>query len=174
MRKAALILLLVLGNLAGAAQEDTIRLKAGSSGRQTLVTDRAPQALYLGIGGSGPFLSFNYDRRFMKKVNGPGFTAGLGLWGFSGLTVFSVPVSVNYLLGKDSHFLELAGGVTFLTTGGKLFAGNSNQPRFIFHFNAGYRYQPSRGGFFFRGGISPLFAGGEYVISYYLGFGHNF
>ncbi|HVZ96625.1 MAG TPA: hypothetical protein VG847_07105 [Chitinophagaceae bacterium] len=175
MRETFLIALFVFSSAFLFGQTDTVRLRSISKEKKTIVTDRPPQALYVGLGGSGPILSFNYDRRFLKKVNGFGFTAGLGFWGVSGVSIFSVPVSLNYLAGKDSHFLEIAGGTTFLSAQGDLFSDNSSSSAaFIFHINVGYRYQPTKGGFFFRGGISPLFGQGEYVTSYYLGFGHNF
>ena len=156
------------------AQKDTVRLREISRDSKGVVTDRPPQAVYFLFGGSGPLLSVNYDRRFQKRVNGAGFAVGLGFYGESGITIFSVPVSVNYLFGNNSHFLEIAGGATFISGSVNLFGSNSSGSGFFYHINAGYRYQPTKGGFFFRGGISPLFFGGEYVTSYYLGFGHNF
>lgn len=158
------------------AQKDTVRLREISRNAKVVVTDRPPQAVYFLIGGSGPLLSVNYDRRFQKRVNGAGFAVGLGFFGESGISIFSVPVSVNYLFGQDSHFLEIAAGATFISAkSADIFGGGSSSGSGLFyHINAGYRYQPTRGGFFFRGGISPLFFGGVYVTSYYLGFGHNF
>ena len=67
------------------------------------------------IGGSGPILSVNYDRRFQRKVNGFGFAAGLGFYGVSGVSIFSVPVSIDYLLGRNFHFMEIAAGTTFIS-----------------------------------------------------------
>jgi hypothetical protein len=158
------------------AQKDTVRLREISRNSKSIVTDRAPQAVYFLVGGSGPLLSVNYDRRFQKRVNGAGFAVGLGYYGESGIGIFSIPVSLNYLIGRNSHFIELAAGTTFITATATDFfdEGSSSGSAFIHHINAGYRYQPTRGGFFFRGGISPLFAEGEYATSFYLGFGHNF
>jgi len=157
------------------AQKDTVRLREISKEAKGIITDRPPQAVYFMIGGSGPILSVNYDRRFQKRVNGFGFAAGLGFFGESGLSIFSIPVSLNYLIGRNSHFFELAAGGTFITAAvNDIFEENTSGSGFIYHLNAGYRYQPTRGGFFFRGGISPLFAEGEYATSYYVGFGHNF
>jgi len=158
------------------AQKDTVRLREISRYSKGIVTDRPPQAVYFLFGGSGPLLSVNYDRRFQKRVNGAGFAAGLGFFGESGISLFSIPVSINYLFGRDSHFLEIAGGATFISAkSNDIFGGGSSSGSLVFyHLNAGYHYQPTRGGFFFRGGISPLFYAGEHVTSYYLGFGHNF
>ena len=157
------------------AQRDTVRLREIQKNQRSIVTDRPPQAVYFQIGGSGPILSVNYDRRFGKKVNGAGFTAGIGYYSLLGISLFSIPVSLNYLIGKNTHFIEVAGGTTFATATSDLFSEESETgSTFIFHINAGYRYQPTRGGFFFRGGVSPLFGQGEYLTSYYIGFGHNF
>jgi hypothetical protein len=158
------------------AQKDTIRLRENSKFSNGVVTDRPPQAIYFMFGGSGPLLSVNYDRRFQKRVNGVGFAAGIGFFGESGTSIFSIPVSINYLIGRDSHFLEIAGGATYISARSTdIFGSSSSSGSLVFyHLNIGYRYQPSRGGFFFRGGLSPLFYGGDYVTSYYLGFGHNF
>ena len=159
------------------AQVDTIRLKtkSGSANIKT-VTDRPPQAVYFGIGGSGPIFSVNYDRRFGKKLNGVGFTAGLGFFGATGGSIFSVPASINYLFGKQNHFLELAAGATLVIgTSNDFIDGNSTSGSAIIgHVNLGYRYQPATGGFFARTGVSPLFFKGEYVTSYYLGLGFCF
>ena len=155
------------------AQHDTIRLKEIQKHSPIIVTDRAPQAVYFQIGGSAPLFSINYDRRFGKRVNGAGFAAGLGYYGESGISILSFPVSLNYLIGKSNSFIEVAAGVTFVSTKETFFV-NDNESLFFYHFNAGYRYQPTRGGFFFRGGISPIFVAAEFATSFYVGFGHNF
>jgi hypothetical protein len=175
MRRLLFFSSFILTVASVAAQKDTIRLRDIARSQKSIVTDRPPQAVYFQLGGSAPLLSVNYDRRFSKKVNGPGFAAGLGYFGESGISIFSVPVSLNYLFGRNSHFMELAAGGTYVSAAGDLFDfEEAENSIFIFHINLGYRYQPSRGGFFFRGGISPLFAQSEYATSYYLGFGHNF
>jgi hypothetical protein len=155
------------------SQGDTVRLKRTATENRVLVTDRAPQAVYFQLGGSAPILAVNYDRRFGKRVNGAGFAVGAGFFGGTGLTVLSLPVSLNYLFGRRSDFIEVAGGATLITGSADLFDASTESGSF-YHFNAGYRHQPAAGGFFFRGGISPLFFGGEYITSYYIGFGYNF
>ena len=157
------------------AQKDTVKLRDIQKSQKRIVTDRPPQAVYFQIGGSAPIISVNYDRRFSKKVNGAGFTAGVGFYSILGVSIFSIPASLNYLIGRNSHFVELAAGTTFATATSDLFTDETETGSvFIFHINAGYRYQPTRGGFFFRGGVSPLFAQGATLTSYYVAFGHNF
>jgi hypothetical protein len=178
MRKIlAVIVFTLLMHTYCFAQVDTIKLSQINKGPK-IVTDRAPQAVYFQIGGSGPILSANYDRRFAKRLNGFGFAAGIGFFADSEESVFSIPVSLNYLIGRKTHFIELAAGTTFIndtyedwwsSTG-----ENITETYFIHHVNVGYRHQPATGGLFLRGGFSPLFDQGDFVISFYLGFGYNF
>ncbi|MDQ6812116.1 MAG: hypothetical protein M3040_00020 [Bacteroidota bacterium] len=176
MKTSALTLALSLFSIASFAQKDTVRLKRTPFENKAIVTDRPPQAVYFLLGGSGPALSVNYDRRFGKRVNGAGFAAGLGFVGGTGISVFSIPVSLNYLFGRKSDFIEVAAGTTFITSSvDNLFEESTSKGSgFFYHVNGGYRHQPAAGGFFFRGGISPLFFGGGYITSYYIGFGYNF
>lgn len=175
MKKIIITFFAVLLTLISIAQKDTVRLREIQRSQKNVVTDRPPQAVYFLIGGSGPILSVQYDRRLSKRVNGFGFASGLGFYSLAGITIFSIPVSVNYLIGRNTHFIELAAGTTFVTATSDLFSTtNSSGSGFIHHINLGYRYQPTKGGFFFRGGFSPLFFQSETGMSYYLGFGHNF
>lgn len=175
MKPAIFILAFIFYVCTGFAQKDTIRLKKTSEENRVIITDRPPQAVYFQLGGSAPILSANYDRRFGNRVNGAGFTAGVGFWGGTGIAVFSIPASLNYLFGRKSDFIELAGGATFVTGSVDLFDDEENSGSgMIYHFNAGYRHQPASGGFFFRGGVSPLFFQAGYLTFYYIGFGYNF
>jgi hypothetical protein len=176
MLKAFLATIFLLSIIAIHAQ-DTIRLRDIGK-HTTIVTDRPPQAVYFQLGGSGPIISANYDRRFFNKVNGLGFAAGIGYWSESNFgantSIFSVPLSINYLFGRRNDFLELAAGATYISASADLFDSNDSESGFFYHVNMGYRHQPATGGFFFRGGYSPLFYKGEYQTSFYLGFGYNF
>lgn len=176
MKLGLLTIVFLLLASCSYAQVDTIRLKdRGPYADNKIVTDRPPQALYFGIGGSGPLFSVNYDRRFGKRLNGLGFTAGLGFFGGSGAAVFSIPASLNYLFGKQSHFLELAAGATFATAAFDTYYDDNESDNIVFgHVNVGYRYQPAKGGFFARTGVSPIIAGGGYFTSFYVGLGYCF
>jgi hypothetical protein len=176
MKSIILTLTITFFSIVAISQKDTVRLKRTAFENKRIVTDRAPQAVYFLFGGSAPVVSVNYDRRFAKRVDGFGFAAGLGFAGGTGASVFSIPVSLNYLFGRKSDFIEVAGGTTFISSSvDNIFDGSSNKgSEFFQHLNAGYRHQPASGGFFFRGGISPLFFSGAYFTSYYVGFGYNF
>ena len=156
------------------AQKDTVRLRDIEKNTKVVITDRPPQALYIQIGGSAPLFSANYDRRFGKRVNGAGFAAGIGFYGESGISILSIPVSINYLIGRSNNFIELAGGATYISAKESLFGSSDNTSLIFYHINAGYRYQPTKGGFFVRGGFSPIFTLDGYFTSFYLGLGHNF
>lgn len=110
MQKLQLLFILLLASsLSAFSQADTVHLKRREKA-DIIVTDRAPQAVYFGLGGSGPIFSFNYDRRFTRKLNGPGFAAGVGYYGESHTSLLSFPVSLNYLIGRKNNFFELAAG----------------------------------------------------------------
>ncbi|MBS1737660.1 MAG: hypothetical protein JSS98_13795 [Bacteroidetes bacterium] len=158
------------------AQKDTIKLREISREKKNIITDRPPQAVYFQVGGAGVLLSGVYDRRFLKRVNGPGFAAGLGYYGGSGFHIFTVPVSLNYLFGRSNHFVEVAAGGTYISAGDVGFFNDTpnSESGVIIHANLGYRYQPTKGGFCFRGGFSPLAYKGEGIMYYYISFGYNF
>ena len=175
LKLSCLMALLFLG-LNLFAQKDTVKLREISREKKEIITDRPPQVVYFQIGGAGLLLSGVYDRRFSKRVNGPGFAAGLGYYGFLGFNIITVPVSLNYLFGRSTHFVEVAAGGTYVSASEIGFFNEepSSQSTVIIHGNLGYRYQPTKGGFCFRGGFSPLFYQGESAMSYYVSFGYNF
>jgi len=174
MKKALLFLFFSFCVSLLYAQGDTVRLREISK-KHMIVTDRPPQAFYFGLGGAGPIMSVNYDTRFTNRVSGLGCAAGLGYFGVEDFSIFSVPVSLNYLFGRRTHFVELAAGATYFTGSNDLF-DDTETSGFFGHINIGYRLQPTNGGFFLRAGYSPLFSfsGGGNVPSMYVGFGYNF
>ena len=124
--------------------------------------------------GPGGLFTFNFDARFIKKENGIGFRVGvggtpLGTLGYSCNRGFqlSIPIGINYLLGKNKYLLELgAGAVPTLVGGTKVFClptpGSkkdffSDETSNYWYLLAGYRYQPVRKkGITYRVFISPL------------------
>lgn len=128
------------------------------------------RSLYGEIGGPGIF-SINYDRRF-RGEKGLGFRAGAGGIGFLNEGVFTVPVGLNHLSGKDGHYLELgAGGSLIIISDGEIF---DEQNSTVFgYLNVGYRYQPLKKGFTGRVFLSPIIAGGT-VFPFYGGISLGF
>lgn len=131
------------------------------------------KSVYFELGGPG-LASINYDMRFKPGEDGLGFRAGFGGFAVDGASLVTVPVGLNYLLGKDNrNYFELGAGATLVSAGddysGDTFSGTFG------HLTFGYRLQPANGGFTFRAAIVPIFGQGGF-IPYYAGlsFGYKF
>ena len=123
--------------------------------------------MYIELFGTGLLYSLNYEIRFAENWSGRvGFTQ------FSIPTIFEpeldlsvtgFPVLLNYLTGSNGHYFEMGAGVLILKislTGKELWLGmdvDGHANRVIGAAAFGYRYQPSKGGFLFRIGVTPLF-----------------
>lgn len=134
------------------------------------------QSIYFEILGPGATYSFNYDTRFQNSRDGLGGRAGISLITIEGNSVFTLPVMLNYLLGKDSKYFEMGIGATYI-------GFNSNDESVLFADDStifgtmvfGYRYQPTDGGFMFRTGLSPIYTQGNFTPYFpYLSFGYTF
>ncbi|WP_295672096.1 hypothetical protein [uncultured Mucilaginibacter sp.] len=124
------------------------------------------QNVFVELGGPGLYFSANYDTRFSKRRDGIGGRIGVGYLDNYGSSFTSVPVQLNYLLGKKSKYFEAGLGVTWV-----YFKAPGNVYSDIIYFNRtqggkstvlgtmtfGYRYQPVDGGFSFRASFNPLF-----------------
>jgi hypothetical protein len=175
------ILAVCFSTVSGYSQ-DTIHLKRQALSDR-LITDRAPQAIYTELGGAGLLLSLNYDSRFSKRVDGLGFRVGVGYSFTNDPSFFTVPVGLNYLLGRNGNYFEVGAGVTYVglsSNNGDAFVsiGNNdltNKTSFLFTtISFGYRRQPINGGFNFRGGFTPVFVEGQSGIAPYISLGYNF
>ncbi|HEV8079237.1 MAG TPA: hypothetical protein VGP43_00890 [Chitinophagaceae bacterium] len=129
----------------------------------------------LEIFGPGSLFSLNYDARFAKKEKGLGFRFGiggspLGIFGESCNrgSLISLPVGLNYLIGKNRHYAEFGGGYSLILISatkrgclgfkGSFFSDDTAPYGYIL---AGYRYQPiNKSGVTYRAFISPLFQPG--------------
>lgn len=175
------VLTLCLSTGTGYGQ-DTIHLKRQALSER-LVTDRAPQAVFTELGGAGLLVSLNYDSRFTKRVDGLGFRVGIGYSFTNDPSFVTVPVALNYLLGRKGNYFEIGAGVTYVTLSSNngnefISIGNNdlnNKTSFLFEtISFGYRRQPVNGGFNFRGGFTPLFVEGQSGIAPYISLGYNF
>jgi hypothetical protein len=118
------------------------------------------KGVYAELGGQSIVLSVNYDTRLLQSNKGFGMRAGVGTVFDPYSFGFTVPVGLNYLLGKDRNFLELGVGATYVH-----FQDKNQDSWFNFrkeNFVAtntwvGYRYQPPQKGVTFRAGICPFF-----------------
>lgn len=141
--------------------------------------DRA-QSIYFELFGAGGTYSFNYDTRFQNTLNGLGGRVGMSYIAVDGNSVFSAPVMLNYLLGKEGKYFEMGLGATVISFSSAESA-EDNDVLFIDESSLfgtmviGYRSQPVDGGFMFRGGLAPLFGQGNFIPYYpYLSLGYSF
>jgi len=169
-----LLLSLSLCCQQGFSQRDTIHLK--TERRTITVTDRAPQAFYGELWGKGLLFSANYDRRFSKRLDGLGFGIGAGYIKIDNVSLFSLPVGLNYLLGQNGKYFEVGAGATYLSASLSDF-DNATQhgSTVIGTMTFGYRSQPVHSGFMFRAGINPIFFKNTFVPYWpYVSFGYSF
>ncbi|MEO6682713.1 MAG: hypothetical protein ABIN48_07780 [Ginsengibacter sp.] len=138
------------------------------------------ETVYVELGGPG-LISANFDMRFSKQNTGLGGRIGIG--GFSlnndydgRVSLLTIPVGLNYLLGKDGkNFFELGAGFTYLNVGSRYDSENSTLQASFGNLTFGYRLAPANGGFVFKAQITPVF--NKYgFMPYYggIGFGYKF
>jgi len=118
------------------------------------------QNVFIELGGQGLTFTANYDSRFGNRRDGLGGRAGIGYLAVDGDKVTTIPISLNYLLGKGNKFLEVGLGATFTAlsaqSGDFLFDDDSGSG-LIGTMSFAYRLQPVDSGFSFRAGITPIF-----------------
>ena len=154
------------------------------------------RAIYGELLGASQGIGFNYDARFKKDASdGFGWRTGLGFgYAYSSIMAaytydgekidtynqmfrLSVPVEVNYLLGKGNSKFEAGAGAALCAdlytsaSGAKPASGFGAIP----YLSLGYRLVTSNG-FLFRVGALPSynFSGGNFSFYPYLGFGWAF
>lgn len=169
-----------------AADKDVSASSAGADkGRE------AKNAIYLDLGGPGLFYSLNYDREII-----PDLSARIGISYLSvgassadgsasvGLSYLAIPITASYLgLGTENNIFEVGGGPVIMNLSGsglvetddaEVSAGGSTTLVSLTGI-AGYRHQPSDGGFVFRIGLSPMLVfGGNFLPWGYMSFGAAF
>lgn len=126
------------------------------------------------LGGPGLF-TFNYDTRFSAGEAGWGGRLGIGYISIEGYNLLSIPVGVNYLMGKENKYFELGINGTLTTSKDNWFDEEGEGSTVLGSLMFGYRKQPIDGGFSFRAGISPYF-GADFFYPFvpYLSFGYAF
>lgn len=138
-------------------------------------THRA-QNIFIEVGGQGLTVTANYDSRFTNKRDGLGGRAGIGYLAIDGDKLTTIPLSLNYLLGKGNKFFELGLGATFISaTNGSEVLFDENESNLIGTMSFYYRLQPVDSGFSFRIGLNPIF-NKDFFIPYYggLSLGYTF
>lgn len=165
-------LVLQLGNLS-AQDSSSRKLTTHEPGARA-------QSIYFELMGPGATYSFNYDTRFQNTLNGLGARAGISYLATDGNGVFSAPVMINYLLGKEGKYFELGIGATYINFSSEESASD-NEVLFVDETTVfgtmviGYRKQPVDGGFMFRVGLSPFFGEGNFIPYHpYISLGYTF
>ena len=133
------------------------------------------KTIYGEIGGPGLLFSANFDTRFTRKPTGLGLRVGLGYApGIPG-SVISVPMGLNFLAGKNKHFFEAEGGVSFYHLFESQGDWYSTDPSSVWgkYLYVGYRYK-SQDGFTARMGFCPLFVEGGIEPWMGISIGHSF
>ncbi|TAF47243.1 MAG: hypothetical protein EAZ64_00780 [Sphingobacteriales bacterium] len=77
-------------------------------------TVKRAQNVYVELLGQGIFLTANYDTRFANKRDGRGGRAGIGFISAGSSAITTIPIGINYLIGKKSSFFEVGLGVTYI------------------------------------------------------------
>ncbi|OFY33936.1 MAG: hypothetical protein A2X17_02160 [Bacteroidetes bacterium GWF2_41_61] len=160
MKRVVLLFLLIAFGLTNVnAQNETSLPQTPSSGGN---------AIFFELGGHSLIFGFNYDTRFNKKPDGIGGRVGIGYMAVSGARFFSLPVAVNYLMGKDGKYFEMGAGATLISMGEKYdyypytemgysAPTTTNRTKLIGNISFGFRRQPVNSGFMFRAGVAPVF-----------------
>lgn len=134
---------------------------------------QSAKAVFVEAGGPG-LASFNFDTRFSGKQDGFGGRIGVGGFNIDGEGAVFIPLTLNYIISKDkNNFFEIGAGATLVPTSSAIDAGPFSSTSG--HLNFGYRYQPEKGGIFFRATLNPIF-GQNFFWPYYggLSLGYKF
>ncbi|MBC7912766.1 MAG: hypothetical protein H7Y07_01460 [Pyrinomonadaceae bacterium] len=174
-----LFLTIICVFISGLAIAQQLKSSAVSDLRMKLPSGEGSRAqnVFVEVGGQGLLFTANYDTRFGNRRDGLGGRVGIGYISAEGDNATTIPVSLNYLLGKGKHFFEIGLGATLLATGGNdesLFFDN-NTSNVIGTMSFSYRLQPVESGFSLRAGITPIF-NGDFFLPYYggLSLGYTF
>nr|WP_294795437.1 hypothetical protein [uncultured Mucilaginibacter sp.] len=180
---------IIVADSASKAKTDSLKI-------DSLKKIRA-ENIFIEAGGAGWWFTLNYDTRFNKRRSGLGLRIGAGYFEHTFVSpfpsdlyynppnlkkYFTLPVQLNYLLGKKSHFAEFGVGTTFtMFNGGRGSSNNlfpiskqGNQYKFVNTVTAGYRYQPLKGGFNFRLNADIFYSAIFFVPHAGIGVGYTF
>jgi hypothetical protein len=121
------------------------------------------KAVFIELLGAGGIGSINVDTRLMKNQQyGFGLRVGFGVGEYfsSDLSAnsgryHSLPLGINYLIGKRRNSLELGAIINPQFTFRKVLDGPQVAP--LGFINFGYRFQPLKEGLLFRAGWQPFY-----------------
>ncbi|PAW94940.1 hypothetical protein CKK33_16120 [Mucilaginibacter sp. MD40] len=195
---AATFLIVIIAQTARAQSKkaDTSKKAKADSVYKALFNSRG-KTLCLELLGAGIYYSINYDMRFARKQNGLGARAGVVYFKSQGEgETFAIPVLINYLIGKHSHYFETGVGALFYYHRNRYdeefdsyrfesdIIKNPNIDLGDYYIkpnpygayltgSVGYRYQPLKGGISFRLGTNIISKfSGRSVLWPYLSIGY--
>ena len=180
MKKLTLSVTLILATITCFAQE---------SGE-----DKTVKQFYTEMGGPGIMFSANFDTRFIRsRQTGLGIRFGVGFTvkdneeytdpngniQYRFRSIGTIPVGINYLLGKETspHTFEAGAGITILTSKVEMlnYSGHQKAGNIMGFFSFMYRRQPINNGFTWRIGFTPLInTAGDIVPFAGVGIGYSF
>ncbi len=143
-------------------------------------TNYRPKTFFVEMGGPSLNFGFNFDTRLMRRYNGLGVRVGLSYASFAGMqSLFTLPVQVNYLLGKRGKYFEMGAGATLALANESYDNENTLHSKVFGTMIFGYRKQPVKGGFTYGVGFAPVYGTAEgkfFFIPYlpYVSFGYSF
>ncbi len=111
--------------------------------------------IYADFASKGAYYSLNYDRIFSQ---GEKFTKSYRI-GFSVLkNAIAMPLGINFFTGHNSSHAEFSLTVVpYVENYNDLFSGNNLSDKKLYIIpGAGYRYQKTEGGFFFKVAFAPV------------------
>lgn len=165
---------------------------------QAQAQDDATRSVFVELGGPSLVYSFNYDFRFDKKnLESWGMRVGAGGFKINDESLFTLPVQITRILGKDKNYFEVGAGFTFINysstftvytdpynpnTANKVTNKDydfileiGKTPSVVGTLNIGYRRIPEDGGITYRANVTPLFNGnGFWPIFAGVGLGYAF
>lgn len=177
--KTSLVLLLAISVYNTSSAQTVVKSEAESTKKDSVVIKRA-QTFFVELAGPGITISANYDTRFSKAPDGWGARIGIGYIADNSYSLTTIPLQVNYLLGKKNKFFEIGVGATYLSLNDKQPNGDTDiltfddDTTFVGALTFGYRYQPIDGGFSFRGSFNPLFNSNSFVPYFGISLGYAF
>lgn len=139
-------------------------------------------SFFVELGGPG-FISANYDFRFLETRNGIGARAGVGYFSVDNESFLTIPIQLNYLMGKAGHYFEMGVGASYVRnsydsyywSSDAEYAERTSESKALGSLVFGYRKQPVDGGFNFRAGLSPILFDGNFIPYLpYVSFGYSF
>ncbi|MEJ7559635.1 MAG: hypothetical protein WKF66_15105 [Pedobacter sp.] len=138
---------------------------SSSFAQDASVVEKRAQNVFVEIGGQGLLFTANYDTRFFKQRNGLGGRAGIGYISIDDENVTTVPIALNYLLGKGKHFFEIGLGATFIgsSEGTSILFDDDSEGTVLGTMSFNYRLQPVDSGFSLRAGFNPIFNSRDFI-----------